>query len=410
MAAKSPHIRRLRRHKWFVLALSAFFIVSLEAYHYFLRDVPLSDCVVDLLIGAVGAVILIEIAFRGVERWLRRMEQEILDRTQIGIALERAKKEWETTFDAMTDWVSLVDAHHCILRSNLAGEGLTGLPVRGIVGKKCFSLVHGADEPIPDCPLPRMLQSGKRESMEFFSEPLNRWLMITVDPVLDGKGNITGAVHIARDITEQVRIQEALRASEAKYRALVDQSLQGQIVMQDFRIVFANPAFAEVSGYSVAELLSLPPEKVQALVHPEDRALVWERFRDRLAGKQAESRYAYRGIRKDGEVRWLEMSATRIEYGGKPAIQGVVVDITERKRAEEERERLIGELQEALSKVRQLSGLLPICASCKKIRDDKGYWHQVEEYVRDHSEADFSHSICPDCAKRLYPEYLDEGE
>jgi hypothetical protein len=55
-----------------------------------------------------------------------------------------------------------------------------------------------------------------------------------------------------------------------------------------------------------------------------------------------------------------------------------------------------------------LSGLLPICAACKKIRDDKGYWHQVEEYVRDHSEADFSHSICPDCVRRLYPEFSDE--
>ena len=67
------------------------------------------------------------------------------------------------------------------------------------------------------------------------------------------------------------------------------------------------------------------------------------------------------------------------------------------------------ELQEALSKVKALSGLLPICASCKKIRDDKGYWNQIESYIRDHSEADFSHSICPGCKKKLYPE-LSEDE
>ncbi len=62
------------------------------------------------------------------------------------------------------------------------------------------------------------------------------------------------------------------------------------------------------------------------------------------------------------------------------------------------------ELREALGKVRKLSGLLPICAQCKKIRDDKGYWRQLETYIRDHSEADFSHSICADCARVLYPD------
>lgn len=80
------------------------------------------------------------------------------------------------------------------------------------------------------------------------------------------------------------------------------------------------------------------------------------------------------------------------------------MDITERKRSEAERERLIQELQEALSKVKTLSGMLPICASCKKIRDDKGYWTQIEAYIRDHSEAEFTHGICPECMKKLYPD------
>jgi hypothetical protein len=66
---------------------------------------------------------------------------------------------------------------------------------------------------------------------------------------------------------------------------------------------------------------------------------------------------------------------------------------------------LIAELQGALAKVKLLSGFLPICAACKKIRDDKGYWKQIESYIRDHSEAEFSHGICPDCAKKLYPEF-----
>jgi len=142
-------------------------------------------------------------------------------------------------------------------------------------------------------------------------------------------------------------VLEALRESERKYRALVEQSLQGLLVMQGLRIVFANPAFAEIS---------LSPEQVTALVHPDDQALVWKRFEDRLAGKPVPPRYEYRLIRKDGSVRWLEMFAGRIEYGGKPAIQGTFVDLTDRKRAamkieEEERflERVFDAVQDGIT-------------------------------------------------------------
>lgn len=71
-------------------------------------------------------------------------------------------------------------------------------------------------------------------------------------------------------------------------------------------------------------------------------------------------------------------------------------------KAAKERENIILELQDALSEVSKLRGIIPICSSCKKVRDDKGYWNQIESYIRDHSEADFSHSICPECADKLY--------
>ncbi len=77
-------------------------------------------------------------------------------------------------------------------------------------------------------------------------------------------------------------------------------------------------------------------------------------------------------------------------------------EIPERKRAEAQREKLIAELQEALAKVKTLSGLLPICASCKKVRDESGYWNHIERYVSEHSEAQFTHSICPECARAFY--------
>ena len=83
---------------------------------------------------------------------------------------------------------------------------------------------------------------------------------------------------------------------------------------------------------------------------------------------------------------------------------GAHIDITYRKKIEEERDKLFKSLQKSLSEIKKLSGMLPICASCKKIRDDEGYWRQIESYIKDHSEAEFSHSLCPDCAKKLYPD------
>lgn len=82
----------------------------------------------------------------------------------------------------------------------------------------------------------------------------------------------------------------------------------------------------------------------------------------------------------------------------------------EKQQAEEEREKLVRELQEALDKIKTLRGIIPICASCKKIRDDKGYWNQIEAYIRDHSDAEFSHGLCPECAKKIYPGYFNDGD
>ncbi len=105
--------------------------------------------------------------------------------------------------------------------------------------------------------------------------------------------------------------------------------------------------------------------------------------------------------RADGETFAAEVLLTRLEYGGRAFLQATVRNITARKQAEEA-------LQKARDEVQTLQGILPICSNCKKIRDDKGHWNQVEVYVRDHTEADFSHGICPECAKKLYPD-IDLG-
>ena len=84
-------------------------------------------------------------------------------------------------------------------------------------------------------------------------------------------------------------------------------------------------------------------------------------------------------------------------------------EIAERKLTEKEREKLITELQEALEEITTLKGVIPICLHCKGIRDDKGYWNKLEQYIVEHSDAEFSHGVCPDCAKKLYPDLYEES-
>jgi hypothetical protein len=109
---------------------------------------------------------------------------------------------------------------------------------------------------------------------------------------------------------------------------------------------------------------------------------------------------------KEGGTVWLEINKQPLIVEGKiVGFIGVARDITSRIALEAEREKLITDLREALTNIKTLKGLLPICASCKNVRDDKGYWQQIEAYVSEHSDAEFSHGICPDCAEKLYPGY-----
>lgn len=108
-----------------------------------------------------------------------------------------------------------------------------------------------------------------------------------------------------------------------------------------------------------------------------------------------------------GDINYYPQVNSKDEIGELTRIFNKMIE--QRRLANAEREKLILELQDATGKIKTLSGFLPICAHCKNIRDDNGYWHHVETYIKDHSDAEFSHSICLDCAKKLYPEVLDEN-
>ncbi len=141
-------------------------------------------------------------------------------------------------------------------------------------------------------------------------------------------------------------------------------------------------------------------------VHPDDRERIVKHTDLALNSNDNPYNIDYRIMRPDGSERIIHEEALikRNEKNSPIKITGIIQDITERKQAESERDRLIKDLTKALQEVKTLSGLLPICMHCKKIRDDKGYWNQIETYIQKRSNAEFSHGICDECAKKYYPD------
>jgi PAS domain S-box-containing protein len=186
---------------------------------------------------------------------------------------------------------------------------------------------------------------------------------------------------------------------ESSEDSIIGRSLDGKILSW-------NEGARNLYGYTEAEAKGQPPS---FLVAP-DSGIVLTPLLERVGRGEHIRHLETTQRRKDGELVEVSLSVSpvRNSAGEIVGVSTIARDIGERKRAEREREHLVGELQRLLGEVKTLSGLLPICSYCKKIRDDKGYWNQIEHYIGQHSSANFTHSVCPDCARHQYAEFLDD--
>ncbi|MBU0991861.1 MAG: PAS domain S-box protein [Proteobacteria bacterium] len=194
----------------------------------------------------------------------------------------------------------------------------------------------------------------------------------------------------------QIHTQEE-KFSKAFHSAPYAITLTG---LDDGHILEVNDGFVNITGYHYSEVIGKTTIGLQFWANSEDReAVAGELIRHK---RVREAEYQFR--QKSGNIIFGLFSAEIIRINDVPCVLSVIMDITERKYIEDEREKLITKLEGALSQIKKLSGLLPICSHCKKIRDDKGYWNQIEAYIQDHSEAEFSHGICRECAQKYYPD------
>ncbi len=169
----------------------------------------------------------------------------------------------------------------------------------------------------------------------------------------------------------------------------------------DTRVRYASPSFQHVMGYKQEEIIGSTGFD---LIHPEDRSAVESAVTEFWKTPGARDSIQYRAKHANGS--WVSLEVVAYNLLDHPVIQGVVIngrDISRRKHEEDSKDQLIAELQQTLANIKSLTGVLPICASCKKVQEgDK--WQQIEAYIRDRSQLEFSHTMCPECTTLWYPE------
>jgi PAS domain S-box-containing protein len=266
--------------------------------------------------------------------------RDITERKEVEKALRESEESYRKLIETTPYAIITIDLKGIIQTINRQALSVYGCKKEDeLIGKNVIEFITPEDR---DRAIENMKKGMKGESIkniiyklyhrdgsEYYGE-LNSSLLV------DSENNPTGFIGVLRDITERLKMTQALKESEGKYRSLVEESLQGIVILQvsPFRVAFANPAITNIYGYTPEELMSFSQEQLLNLIHPEDQNKYQERFLARIEGKLKSHQTDLRIIHKDGSIRWISSYANLIEINGKPAVQATSIDITERKRME----------------------------------------------------------------------------
>jgi PAS domain S-box-containing protein len=257
----------------------------------------------------------------------KRAEEEII----------RAKEEWEQTFNTVPDLIAILDDKHRIVRVNKAMADKLGVSPGKAVGLTCYEHVHGSPEPPPFCPHSKLLSEGREQITEVHEERLGGDFLVSVSPLCDINGKVVGCVHVARDITQRKRSEEALRESERFLNAIVE-NIPNMIFVKDvqnLRFVRFNKAGEDLIGYSRKELIGknvfdIFPKEQADFYTKQDREVIAIRELVDIPEEFMQSRYKGERILHTKRIPLLN------EKGEPKFLLGISEDITERKRLEEQ--------------------------------------------------------------------------
>jgi PAS domain S-box-containing protein len=330
---------------------------------------------------------------------------DITERKQMEKNLSESERKYHNLFKNGTDLLCIHDLQGNLIETNVAYKKQYGLKDKDLVGSNLHSFMPEQYKPEFEKYLQRIIQNGEDEGylrlMDLFGEDV----ILEYHNILirDEEGNPTAVQGSARDVTSRVRAEMALRKSEAQKEAILNASIDSiRLVDTDLRIIWANKIVEQEMKKSQTNVVgnfcySVFTERDQ----PCPNCSTLKALKSGKLEHSFISEENVKGI--PGKSYWSDYAIPiKDESGQIINLIQISRNITDIKKTEIKLREERNKLQNALEKVRKLSGLLPICSICKKIRDDSGYWTQLEAFIENHSEAEFSHSICEECAKKHY--------
>jgi diguanylate cyclase (GGDEF)-like protein/PAS domain S-box-containing protein len=275
------------------------------------------------------------------------LEKKNAEHEQAEEKLKKTAQQWQTTFDSITDLVMILDRECRIVRVNEATVRFFSLPMDNIIGKQCFTLLLGTEKPPEQCPYERMMETRHHEETEIYLPEKDLWLYISVDPVLDGNGDVVDVVYIAKDVTGRKRAEKALRQSEERFRDLYDHAPVGYCEYDiEGRITNVSLTDLEMLGYTREEMVGQYIWEFNVEAETVQRQVL-----EKLEGTMPPGRDFERIYRRKDGTAFPVLIKDRLILNEQGKINGIrctIQDITDRKQAEER-------LRESEERFRQLA-------------------------------------------------------
>jgi len=274
--------------------------------------------------------------------------RDITERKRAEDAQREGERFLENIFASIQDGIGIIDVDMNIIRVNKTTQSWYPYAAP-LVGKKCYEAYHSRKERCELCPAWEALRTGK-SAYNVVSKhgPEGKevgWLEIYSYPLNDTTtGKIKGVIEYVRDITHRKRVEEELKQSEEKYRLLIENIQEGVFIIQDAKFQFVNQEFADISGYSIEEIIGTD---FYRFVAPEDLEMVKDRYHRRQKGENVPNEYEFHAMRINGEKPVVNMKVGIVTYRGRAASMGILKDITEHKKVEESIKRYTRELEES---------------------------------------------------------------
>ena len=313
--------------------------------------------------GNTSIFMLIEAVAAESEQECRAVGIDITERKMAEIALLEQKEFSQNLLQNSAAPIFVLDTKHQVVIWNRACENLTGVKASDIIGTdQHWKAFYDHKRPV----LADLILDGKQKELphfyssyaksKFIHEDLKaetwfrdkrgveHYIFFNAAPIRNRNGEIIAVIETLEDLTEikiaennLIKTEEALKESESKFKIISEQALIGVFMHQNNRFKYVNPKFAEIFGYSVAECIG---KKFQYFIYPEDISIVEDQVKRRLSGVNPKSHYQFRGLTKDKEIIYLELYGSTTLYNKKPVSIGTLLDVTDRKKVEDEKRKL----------------------------------------------------------------------